>query len=134
MLDATGCAGLALGRGALLNPWFFVRLLSWEETGDPGAWPTYEQRLDFMVRHFRLLVKQRGELFACLTFRKVANWYCKVLRPGRDVQQRLVQIDRTETFEGIVARLREQGSPSRWDPSGPEATSIAVPRGPIERW
>ena len=40
--------------------------------------------LRFMDRHFHLLVGQRGERFACLTFRKVANWYCRVLRPGRD--------------------------------------------------
>jgi nifR3 family TIM-barrel protein len=134
MLEVTGCAGLALGRGALLNPWFFLRLKRWEETGDPGSWPTYGQRLDFMARHFRLLVGQRGERFACLTFRKVANWYCKVLRPVRDVQQRLVQIDSVTSFEAILARLREQGEPSRWDPAGPEAASISVPRGPIERW
>jgi hypothetical protein len=50
------------------------------------------------------------------------------------VQQRLVQIDSVATFEGIVARLREQGPPPRWDPAGPEAASIAVPRGPVERW
>jgi nifR3 family TIM-barrel protein len=134
MLDGTGCAGLALGRGALLNPWFFLRLKRWEETGDPGEWPSYGPRLDFMERHFHSLVGQRGELFACLTFRKVANWYCKVLRPGREVQQQLVQIDSVATFEGIVARLRNQGPPPRWDPAGPEAASISVPRGPIERW
>src|SRR5262249_60616973 len=37
MLETTGCAGLALGRGALLNPWFFQHLARWEETGDPGS-------------------------------------------------------------------------------------------------
>jgi len=134
MLHETGCAGLALGRGALLNPWFFQHLTRWEDTGEPGAWPTYGQRLDFMERHFRLLVGQRGERFACLTFRKVANWYCRVLRPGREVQQRLVQIDSVATFAGIVGRLREQGPPPQWDPAGPDASSIAVPRGPVERW
>ena len=35
-----------------------------------------------MDRHFHLLVEHKGERFACLTFRKVANWYCRVLRPG----------------------------------------------------
>jgi nifR3 family TIM-barrel protein len=134
MLEVTGCAGLALGRGALLNPWFFQHLSRWEETGAPAEWPTYGQRLGFMDRHFRLLVGQRGEHFACLTFRKVANWYCRVLRPGREVQQRLVQIDSVATFAGIIERLREQGPPARWDPAGPDASSIAVPRGPVERW
>ena len=87
-----------------------------------------------MERHFAALVEHRGEHFGCLSFRKVANWYCKVLRPGREVQQRLVQIDSVATFAAIVERLREQGPPPRWDPAGPEAASIAVPRGPVERW
>src|SRR5262245_54787140 len=89
MLERTGCAGIAIGRGALLNPWFFAQLQHWEETGEPGPCPAYEEHVAFMHSHFDLLVQERGERFACLTFRKVANWYCRVLRPGRDAQQRL---------------------------------------------
>ena len=37
-----------IGRGALLNPWFFAQLQAWEETGDPGPPPSYFERLDFM--------------------------------------------------------------------------------------
>jgi nifR3 family TIM-barrel protein len=134
MLMDTGCAGVSIGRGALLNPWFFAQLRRWEETGDPGAWPTYDQRLSLMHRHFHLLVGQRGEHFACLTFRKVANWYCKVLKPGRDVQQRLIRIERVVDFDAIVSRLRELGPPPHWQREGVGAAAIAVPGGPIERW
>ena len=130
----TGCAAIAIGRGALLNPWFFAQLRRWEETGDPGPAPGYEQRLAFMDRHFHLLVHQRGERFASLTFRKVANWYCKVLRPGRDIQQRLMRIESIAEFERIVSQLRERGAPHGWDESLCHESSIAVPGGPIERW
>src|SRR5579885_1556481 len=64
MLQVTGCAGIAIGRGALLNPWFFAQLCRRDETGDPGPPATYQQRLDFMDRHFHLLVEHRGEHFA----------------------------------------------------------------------
>jgi tRNA-dihydrouridine synthase B len=134
MLKVTGCAGLAIGRGALLNPWFFAQLSRWEATGDPGPSPTYEQRLRFMDRHFHLLVEHRGERFACLTFRKVANWYCRVLRPGHDLQQRLMQIASVTDFEQIVAQIHDIIT-SRKEQHGPEGElSIPVPRGPIERW
>ena len=53
MLAVTGCAGLAIGRGALLNPWFFAQLERWEQTGDPGPPASYAQRLELMERHFR---------------------------------------------------------------------------------
>ncbi|HEY7315160.1 MAG TPA: tRNA dihydrouridine synthase DusB [Gemmataceae bacterium] len=134
MRRATCCAGVAIGRGALLNPWFFAQLTRWEETGDPGPPATYHQRLAFMDRHFHLLVEHRGERFACLTFRKVANWYCRVLRPGRDIQQRLMMIERVEVFERIVEEIRAilaQRAGQDW----PDANlPIRVPSGPVERW
>ena len=65
----------------------------------------------------------------CLTFRKVANWYCKVLRPGRAIQQQLMRIESVAEFAGIVTQLREMGGPG----NGQEPV-IPVPRGPIERW
>ena len=63
-----------------------------------------------MDRHFHLLVEQRGERFGCLTFRKVANWYCRVLRPGREIQQRLVRIESVAEFDGIVGEVCERGT------------------------
>jgi tRNA-dihydrouridine synthase B len=131
---ATGCHGVAIGRGALLNPWIFNQLECWETTGDPGPCASYAERLEFMVRHFHLLVEHRGERFGCLSFRKVANWYCRVLRPGHDVQQRLIRLESIAEFDRIAGGLRESESyrdDREWH--GPEL-SIKVPSGPIERW
>ena len=134
MRRITGCAGVAIGRGALLNPWFFAQLARWEATGEPGPPATYPQRLDFMDRHFHLLVEHRGEHFACLSFRKVANWYCRVLRPGRDLQQRLMMIDGVDRFARIVEEIRDllnRRSEEEW----PDADlPLRVPSGPMERW
>jgi nifR3 family TIM-barrel protein len=134
MLTYTGCAGVSIGRGALLNPWVFTDLQSWQETGAPGEPPTYFQRLDFMSRHFHLLVKQRGDHFACTTFRKVANWYCKVLRPGRQIQQELVLLESVAAFDAIVRDLRERGEPAHWWKNGISVEAIAVPKGPVSHW
>lgn len=134
MLAHTGCAGISIGRGALLNPWLFAQLRHWEMTGRVGPSPGYAQRVAFMDRHFHLLVDQRGERFACLTFRKVANWYCRVLRPGRDVQQRLIRLERVADFDEIVARLRELGGGGHEVATADGEFKIAVPSGPVERW
>ncbi len=134
MLAETGCTGLAIGRGALLNPWFFVQLECWERTGDPGLPASYAQRLALMDRHFRLLVEYQGERFACLSFRKVANWYCRVLRPGWAIQQQLVMIASLAHFESLVEQVREVIA-GRGEESWPEADlAIRVPAGPIEHW
>jgi tRNA-dihydrouridine synthase B len=131
MIRETGCDAVSIGRGALLNPWIFAQLCSWERTGEPGEQPTYHQRLSFMHRHFHLLVGQRGERFGCLTFRKVANWYCRVLKPGREIQQTLIRLETMSEFDGIVDRLTSQGPPPRW--SAADAT-IPTPAGPISHW
>ncbi len=133
MLQVTGCAGVAIGRGALLNPWLFAQLQCWQETGEPGPPATHAQRLALMDRHFHLLTEHRTERFGCLSFRKVANWYCRTLKPGRDIQQRLIRIESIAEFEEIVERIREKGCPANWSADlGGEA--IAVPKGPIEHW
>lgn len=133
MLAVTGCAGIAIGRGALLNPWIFRQLHSHEQTGAAGPRPSYDGRLDFMERHYHLQVQYRGERLACLTFRKVANWYCRVLKPGRDIQQQLVRLESLQQFDAIVVHLRHRGAPPNWHAAGDEF-HIPVPSGPNERW
>ena len=133
MLAHTGCAALAIGRGALLNPWFFLQLHRQEETGEPGPSGNYDERVNFMSRHFHLLVEDRSERFGCLTFRKVANWYCKVLRPGREIHNRLMEISSVADFDEIVCQMREIGKTRQWRENELDA-AISVPKGPIEHW
>ena len=134
MFTTTGCAGIAIGRGALLNPWFFAQLDHWDHCGEPGPAPTYLQRLDFMVRHFMLLVEHQTERFACLTFRKVANWYCRVLRPGHAIQQQLMRIESAAVFESLAEQIRElllARTEQHWNDAD---FVIKVPSGPVDHW
>ena len=134
MLKETGCAGLAIGRGAFLNPWFFRQLDAWDRTGDPGPGPSAFERLRFMRRHFHLLSTIRDERFACLTFRKVAGWYCKALKPGHDLQQELVMLRSIEHFESLAARVEERIAHRSGDAWEPIDHAVAVPDGPISHW
>lgn len=132
MFHETGCAGIAIGRGALLNPWIFSQLCSWECTGELGAIPTYDQRLEFMSRHYSCLVQQRGERRASLAFRKCGGWYSRVLKPGKELHQRLMMIEQAADFEAIVEALRHRGPPPHWKAG--ELPEIAVPKGAISHW
>ncbi len=133
MLRHTGCAGIAVGRGALLNPWIFAQLHRWTAGQAPAPRPGHEERLALMNRHFRLLVEHRGETFGCLTFRKVANWYCRGLKPSHDVQQGLVRVSTVAEFEHLVDVIRAQ-SARRATPWQEPKPVIPVPRGPVEHW
>ena len=134
MFGETGCDGIAIGRGALLNPWLFRQLVEEESLGAVVTRPTYADRLEFAARHFHRLVEDRGAHNACLAYRKVANWYCRVLKPGHAIQQRLMLIDSVLDFEDIMRmlreRLRQEGPPRHWR----EIVEIPVPSGPISHW
>jgi nifR3 family TIM-barrel protein len=133
MFDETGCAGIAIGRGALANPWLLRQLRDWVATGDPGSRAGWFDRLEFMTTHLRRLIEWRGEKYGCIQFRKVSTWYARSLRTGHEVQQRLVQLDTWSTFREIADRLRNQGPPPGWE-AHDLAASVAVPAGPIAHW
>lgn len=134
MFDETGCAGIAIGRGALLNPWIFRQLDAWQRTGDPGPRATWSERLDFMGRHFHRLVHWRGDHFGCLQFRKVSNWYCKTLRTGKEIQQQLIRLESVSRFDQLVEQIRERGEPADWNERDAAEPSIPVPSGPVSHW
>ncbi len=132
MFHETGCAAVGIGRGALLNPWIFAQLCSAECTGQPGTIPSYYDHLGFMGRHFRRLVEQRGERGASLTFRKFGGWYSRVLKPGKELHQRIMMLNGVDDFDDIVRLLEEKGPPTTWKAG--EMPEIAVPKGPISHW
>ncbi len=135
MLKETGCSGLAIGRGGLMHPWIFRRLDLWDKTGDPGPHPTYRERLAFMDAHFQSMLKLRTERSACINFRKVATWYCKVIRPGKTIQQELVMIQSAKHFASSIQKIEEilssREEKGDWHPA---EVDIRLPEGPIAHW
>ena len=43
MFEATGCAGVSIGRGAFYNPWIFKHTRHAIETGELLPEPTFEE-------------------------------------------------------------------------------------------
>jgi nifR3 family TIM-barrel protein len=135
MIEETGCHGIAIGRGALADPWIFRQLSSWVETGDPGPRGTYAERIEFMRLHQRRLVEWKGdEKYGCVLFRKIATWYTRALRLPKRVQQTLVMLSNLSTFEEIIAPFADSGPPDGWTEYDAHQSQIAVPAGPISHW
>jgi len=135
MIEETGCDGIAIGRGALANPWIFHQLSSWVQTGEPSPRGTYQQRLDFMRLHLRRLVEWKGdEKYGCVHFRKVATWYTRALKLPKRVQQTLVMLGNLRQFEDVLAPFAESGPPAGWSEWDAQEAEVAVPAGPISHW
>jgi tRNA-dihydrouridine synthase B len=135
MIEDTGCDGIAIGRGALANPWIFRQFNSWVQTGDPGPRGTYAERLAFMRLHVRRLVDWKGsERSGCVHFRKIATWYTKALRLPKKVQAKLVMLSNLAEFEEIIAPFAEGPAPEGWTEFDVQQAQVAVPAGPISHW
>ena len=129
MRQITGCAAVAMGRGAMLDPWLF-RKLSDVEAGREPRDPTPDEQVDFLARHFALMTEQHAER-SCRLFRKFAAWYGAKLGIPEDLEQRLRLFESLPEFDAIIAEIRARHGERRT----PIATAlIKVPNGPVERW
>jgi tRNA-dihydrouridine synthase B len=129
MRRVTGCDAIAIGRGAMLDPWLF-RKLDDARRGLAPREPTADEQIAFLIRHFTLMTEQHGER-SCTLFRKFSAWYGARLGIPEDLEQRLRQFATIAEFDDIVAEIRMR--------HGERATTVPtalvkVPIGPVERW
>jgi len=77
MIEATGCAGVAIGRGALTDPWLVHDTHALLTTGQLPEPPSEQERIALFKKHLQLTVETKGERRACLQFRKWLGRYAK---------------------------------------------------------
>ena len=130
MRQATGCAAVAIGRGAMLDPWLFHRLERFERGDESPFEPTPDEQVDFLRRHFFLMVEQHGD-YSCVLFRKFAAWYGAKLGIPEELEARLRQFSSCEAFDRITDEIRERHGERQ---SNIATALIKVPNGPVERW
>ena len=153
----TGCDAVAIGRGALFDPFIFRKIKHAIEspplflggTGGgntsidsqpPGALPrireadeepSADEQIRFLRRHFELMVEQHGEFQSCLMLRKFAAWYGARLGIPEDLERRLRMFESIAEFGVIVDQIRERHGTRR----NPAATNeLRIPNGPVEYW
>ena len=97
MLEATGCDGVMIGRGAVENPWIFSRRLREEVT--PG------ETQDLLLEHLDRSLSFYGSENGLVLFRKFAAGYLKPfdLSPA-DRRELLTEIS-PEKFRGQIISL-----------------------------
>jgi tRNA-dihydrouridine synthase B len=159
MLDATGCAGVSIGRGAFYNPWIFRHTRDYLCTGVVPSEPGYAERVRVMRRHLDLAVEVFGEELGCKLFRKPAAWYAKRLGPAKEFKKAVVHLKTRAEFEETVARYEkwrarfcdEHGEllpkyrpgpliasflhdDADSETAGPGVDTIPVPKGPMDVW
>ena len=164
MLNATGCAGISIGRGAFYNPWIFAHTQHYLRTGEIPPEPAFAERVKVMRRHLDRMIEVFGEQLGCTMFRKVGPWYAKRFGPASFFNKGIVRISTRAEFEALLEAYIEwrgqfvdetgellpkfapkpQAMNFRQDDAGAEGLeelpgvarreSIPVPAGPQELW
>lgn len=101
-IRATGCDGVAVGRGALGNPWVFAEIRA-ALAGQPYAPPPFGQVVDTAMRQARDMAAWKGEKSALLEMRKHFAWYTAGRRNSARVR---TQINLADSFDEVEALLR----------------------------
>ena len=101
MLSETGADGIAIGRGAVGNPFLFREIISAIEKGD-FTHPTLEQRAEAALFQLRCAVEEKGEYTAVTESRKQIALY---LRSFRGAAQIRAKINRATTFAEVEEAL-----------------------------
>ncbi len=127
----TGCDAVAIGRGAMLDPWLYYRI-DRANRGLTDPWePPVDEQLSFLRRHFYLMIDQHGEERSCVEFRKFGMWYGARLGIPEDLEKRFQNFWSIEEFEKNLAELRVRHG-TRTSPI--PTADIKVPNGPISHW
>jgi tRNA-dihydrouridine synthase B len=154
MMEATGCAGISIGRGAFYSPWIFQHTRHYLQTGKLQPDPAFEERVRIMCRHLDRMIQVFGETHGCRMFRKVAPWYARRFGPANRFNKRVVTIASKREFDEVLGEycqwrkqfLDETGElhprfqPAPLAPSfltGVDSSplqGIPVPGGPIAIW
>ncbi len=106
MLEETGAAAAAIGRGACGNPWAF---LSIKEGRDIEVSPA--ERIQGAIRHLDMLVEWAGETHGVIEARKQIAWYLHGIRGAGAVRTRIMSLKKAaevrETLREFAVRSGE---------------------------
>jgi nifR3 family TIM-barrel protein len=112
MVEATGCAGVVVGRGCLGRPWLFAELVAAFEGREIPAPPTLRGVAATMVRHGELLSEYfEDEFRAARDLRKHMAWYLKGFRVGSEIRSQLAMINNFPEMKNLLDQIEEQPYP-----------------------
>lgn len=128
MMQATGCAGVVIGRGCLGRPWLFGQLAHRLGDGSPVPDPTVAQVCAVLRQHAGLLVETFGEHKGCQEIRKHIAWYFKGYAVRQHLRLELAHVSTLAELDDLLEMVAER------DPEQvPPVEVLSAPRGRTSR-
>ncbi|HEY9900312.1 MAG TPA: tRNA dihydrouridine synthase DusB [Pantanalinema sp.] len=108
----SGVDAIAIGRGAMGNPWIFRRVDHYLRTGELLPEPTLSERLAAARLQCRYLIEEIGERRGVLECRKHVTWYTKGLPDTAELKQAINAAQGAqEVYDALERYLHAQPDP-----------------------
>lgn len=102
MLEITNCDGIAIGRGAMGNPWIFKRILNLLNDKE-DILPTVDDRVDMAIRQLKMTCEHKGDSVGVKEMRKHISWYLKGLKNSNVIRNQINMItDKDEVVKLLL--------------------------------
>lgn len=95
MFEQTNVDGIMIGRGSIGNPWIFEEIVNYLEEREQREIKN-EEKLEKIIEHIELEVKEKGEIVAIKEMRKHLAHYIRNTKDASLVRQKINQIDKKE--------------------------------------
>jgi nifR3 family TIM-barrel protein len=105
MIEATGCAGVVVGRGCLGRPWLFRDLADAFAGRERRMLPTLGEVGTMVHRHAELLAGIQGEKHGLTDLRKHMAWYFKGFPVGGDLRRALAMVSSLAELDALLDQL-----------------------------
>lgn len=107
LMEETKCDFVMIARGALGNPWIFREALAlWQGKAVPQP-PDRREKIQLILKHFNLLLEEKGEYAAVREMRKHAGWYLKGIPGSAGLRRQLNSIVRADTLKETISAMEK---------------------------
>jgi len=112
VFDRTGCDGVMIGRGAVMNPWIFRQARHYLATGELFPEASLQERVDLLREHLSLSVAYKGEKAGVIELRKHYSGLLRGMPHVSTIRMELMQFTEAEPIIEHLTRFIELYSPS----------------------
>ena len=114
MMDQTGCDYVLIARGALGNPWLFRDSIHYINTREILPPVTLKERLELILRHCDMSLKEVGEILAIREMKRHIGWYTRGFADAEEFRYSLFKAATYDDMISIVQSYFEKLEKGIW--------------------
>lgn len=105
MFEYTGVDGIMIGRASIGNPWIFKRLIHFLQTKEKLPEIKNEEKLQTILEHIELEVREKGERVGIQELRKHMACYIKGIDDASKIRTKINTINNKEELEELLKEI-----------------------------